>query len=356
MKYENMNLPDYEEIECVIAHYLEGNATAHEKLFLENWINTSKANSIYYNQLKNLWEIAGTKHGLPKISTEEALNKVIKRISANLNSSIWRNWKKVAAILFIPLLIGGYWLGRKHAESASLIIHNEVFAAYGTRSAMELSDGSKVWLNSGSSLSYPDKFTFYNRIVKLKGEAYFEVKSDPDHPFIVQTESISVKATGTKFNIEAYPGIPRIEVSLLTGRVSVNKSREPSSKSIIAELQPNQHLVYETISGKTNLKSEDVYKYVSWKDGKLIFRNEPLKDVVAKIGQIYNVDIELQGDNIQNYPYRATFQEESLAEILKLLKLSSPIDYKELNRRLLPDGSFAKKKILVFPRNKKIVH
>lgn len=350
MKTENMNLSDHEGVDGAIANYLVGKATTEEKAFLEAWIRSNPANTTYFAQIKNIWEASGGTFDPSQISTQNALKKVGGRIFDKPNKTIWRYWQKIAAILFIPLLIGGYlwskqdiWLG-----FSSDITYNEVFAAYGTRSSLCLADGSKVWLNSGSSLSYPEKYTSRNRIVKLKGEAYFEVKSDTKHPFIVQTQSISVKATGTKFNIEAYPSIGKTQVTLLTGKVSVNKVREKGNESFIAELHPNQHLVYNTVSGKKDLKNEDVYKYIAWKDGKLIFRNEPLSEVLAKISQIYNVEIELQGKGLQDYPYRATFQEESLAEILNLLKLSSPIDYKEIPRSKLPDGSFSKKKIVVF--------
>ncbi|NJO68090.1 MAG: DUF4974 domain-containing protein [Bacteroidetes bacterium] len=96
----------------------------------------------------------------------------------------------------------------------------------------------------------------------------------------------------------------------------------------------------------------DIYKYIAWKDGRLVFRNEPLADVVKKISQIYNVDIELQGKELQNYRYRATFEEESLFEILKLLKLSSPIQYREVKREIMPNGTFTKRKIIIFPLKK----
>jgi ferric-dicitrate binding protein FerR (iron transport regulator) len=89
--------------------------------------------------------------------------------------------------------------------------------------------------------------------------------------------------------------------------------------------------------------------YISWKDGKLIFRDEPLSEVVERIGQVFNIEIELRGDEIRNYTYRATFQEESFEEILRLLKMSSPIDYIILKRDPLPDGSFPRKKVIIFP-------
>jgi ferric-dicitrate binding protein FerR (iron transport regulator) len=122
-----------------------------------------------------------------------------------------------------------------------------------------------------------------------------------------------------------------------------------------SKLNVNQHLSFNKDNGATTISDEDIYKYISWKDGKLVFRNEPLSQVVKKIGQIFNCDVEVRGKNIQNYSYRATFQDESLTEILKLLKISSPIDYIELKRDPLPDGSFPRKKIIIFPVDQKAI-
>ena len=181
--------------------------------------------------------------------------------------------QRIAAILIIPLMLGSFLWGRlshvpARLDSSDQVIYNEVFAAYGTRSTLKLADGTKVWLNSGSSLSYPIKFSNQKRIVKLKGEAYFEVQSDITRPFIVKTQSVNVIATGTKFNVQAFSASNETVVSLVAGKVSVNKCDEENNISKIAELTPNQHLIYNTVSGEKELNSEDVYRYIAWKDGK----------------------------------------------------------------------------------------
>jgi ferric-dicitrate binding protein FerR (iron transport regulator) len=190
--------------------------------------------------------------------------------------------------------------------------------------------------------------------VFLKGEAYFEVESDPKKPFIVETSSLSVKATGTKFNVSGYTSADEAEVTLVSGKVEVSLTDDKKNiKS--SKLDMNQHFSFNKASGTTSIIVEDTYKYISWKDGKLIFRNEPLSLVVKKISQVFNIDIEIKGEEILNYSYRATFQDESLAEILKLLKMSSPIDYIEVKRDPLPDGSFPRKKVIIIPaRHKRI--
>jgi transmembrane sensor len=353
MKQDHMNTTEQTQTNINIANYLSGKASENEVSQLNKWISSSSENRDYFLQVKNIWETSDNPFNPSDISTNKALRKVLKQIESR-KTSLWGHWQRAAAILFIPLLAGSFWWGKfiSADRSSDQVVYNEVFAAFGTRSAIKLADGSKVWLNSGSSLSYPNKFINQKRIVKLKGEAYFEVQSDVSRPFIVQTQSISVTATGTKFDVQAYPKMRKTQVTLVSGIVLVKKMIVGTAGTSIAELKPNQHLVYDTMSGIKELKDENIYRYIAWKEGKLIFRNESLSEVVEKISLLYNVEIELQGKNLQDNYYRATFQDESLEDILKLLKLSSPIDYKEMKRSPLPDGSFPKKKIIIFPLKK----
>jgi len=198
-------------------------------------------------------------------------------------------------------------------------------------------------------LRYPNRFNGKDRLVFLKGEAYFEVEGDILKPFIVRTPTFEVKATGTKFNVQEYNSNPVTEITLVSGKILVSKSDDNKNTHLISELNPDQHLTYNKQSKGISINNEDAYRFVAWKDGKLIFRNEPLDKVLNRISMIFNVDIELQGKELRNYRYHATFQDESLEEILKLLKFSAPIDFKEVKREPMPDGSFPKKKIIVFP-------
>jgi transmembrane sensor len=347
---------DQENRNTLIARYLSGDLSQDEIVELKIWISASKENLTYFLQVKNIWD--NSDHSIDKIMTDpaKAFNTLKKRvIFRSPSAGLWFHWKKIAAILLIPLILGNilyFMFDGKNYHKNQEPVYNELFAAFGTRSALKLSDGTSVWLNSGSSIKYPDRFIGNKRIVELKGEAYFEVQSDLKKPFIVETSSLSVKATGTKFNVSGYTTADRAEVTLVSGKVEVNLvDNKTNIKG--TKLEPNQHFLFNKVSGATSITTEDTYKYISWKDGKLIFRNEPLSEVIKKISQVFNVDIELQGILPQDYSYRATFQDESLVEILKLLKISSPIDYVEVKRDPLPDGSFPRKKVIIFPVSQK---
>lgn len=346
-----------DDIISAIARYLSGDTDPEEEARLVKWIESEEFNKRYFDQVKNIREITSIKFSPETIDAEKAFTKVLVRISEGSKmNTIWIFWKKIAAVILIPLLLGNFiwfYLHSQKGPSASEAIYNEIYAAFGTRTALKLADGSLVWLNSGSSLKYPDRFNGKERVVYLKGEAYFEVETNPSIPFIVQTSSLIVKATGTKFNVTDYLSDINSDVTLVSGKVSVSELTEKNIKNPLSELLPSQHLVFSKQSRTISVQNEDINEYISWKDGKLVFRNKPLSYVIKRISQVFNVDIELQGSILQDYRYRATFEDESLTEILRLLKISSPIDYIEVKRNPLPDGSFSRKKVIIFPGSMK---
>lgn len=316
----------------IIIKYFEGLISPEETADLFEWINASKDNRLYFQQLKNIWDNSGYLKNVEMIDTGEALKSVCQKITLRSPlTTFWDRWKNIAAFLLIPLILGNVLflvLQKSKIAQNGESIYNELFVAFGTRSSLKLSDGSHVWLNSGSTLRYPDKFVEDKRIVFLSGEAYFEVESNPDHPFIVKTSGLDMKATGTKFNVAAYSSDDKAEVTLVDGLVEIIIKDEIINEVTSYVLNENQHLSYQKSSKNVLLTDVETDKYIAWKEGKMVFMYEPLSEVVKRIGQVFNVDIELQGTSIQEYSLRAIFEDESLEEILKMLKISSPIDYK----------------------------
>ncbi len=344
---KNMENKDSGSVDNLIVNYLGGKASEEEILMLESWVGESAANKKYFNQFKNIWDASVE---LP-ISTDKALSKVLPRINKGKGHiNFWQMLQRVAAVLFIPLLISMLWMynGKYFKNLNSIVTYNKVVAAFGTYSLLELPDGSKVWLNSGSTMRYPEKFGNDNRIVELVGEGYFEVHADEEVPFLVNTPYFTVKATGTKFNIRAEKNFRSPSVTLVEGKVLVQKRNSAETGDLISYLQPNQHMIYDTLNGQFSIQTEDIYKHFAWKDGKLVFRNDNISEVARRISLQYNVDIEIKGTEIKKYRYRATFESEPLGELLRLLKISSPIDYTEVKPKALPDGTFSRRKIIIF--------
>lgn len=347
-----MEVKQQDEMLALIARNLAGLADQGEIDQMNEWISMSEANHRYFEQVRNIWNESDMQINPDKISIPDALDKVLSRFSKpEPLKKLWNFWQKIAAVMIIPLISGTLLLTYfKNNRSASPEnqVYNEVYAAFGTHSSITLADSTIVWLNSGSRFKYPEKFRSKDREVFLDGEAYFEVKSDLYHPFVVNTNGLQVIATGTKFNIFGYDSQSVAEVTLVSGKVIVN-GKEGNGSKLISELKPGQHLEYNLKNSEKNITEEDTYKYIAWKDGKLIFRNDAMIDVLNKIGLIFNVDFEIHGEKLKDFRYRATFEDETLDQILKLLKLSSPLDYTELKRTPLPDGTFPKKKVVIFP-------
>ena len=262
-------------------------------------------------------------------------------VSVRPKLSFLHYWQQVAAILLLPLLILSAYLYFKPASQIAET-YQELFTPYGTWSVVNLPDGSKVWLNAGSSLKYPTQFNDKQRVVSMQGEAYFEVESDKEHPFIVKTKQLTVEATGTAFNVNAYAPDHVAAVTLVKGKVAVTLDQK---KTI--SLSPGEKIDYNLATSLYNVNKTNTYKWCSWKDGILIFRDDPLEYVFKRLGQTYNVEFILKDAELGKYSYKATFEGESLNEILRLLEMSAPIRCKEVSNRNTNNEKFEKRRIEV---------
>lgn len=335
----------HEHIEELIIKSFSSEINPEERQILSEWINESSDNEIYYAQLKNIWQASYPAFQITEIDTEKAEQILKHKINNHwYKKPIFVWWQRVAAIAVIPLIVlSAYLLTNNNSLNNTEFVYQEVVSPPGVNSKINLPDGSIAWLNSGSTLKYPATSQKNNRNVYLSGEAYFEVKSDKDNPFTVTTEQISVKATGTAFNVEAYPADSIAAVTLIEGKVSVNITGGDE-----INMQPNQRINYNNKSRVYQLNDVAPYKWYAWKDGILMFRNDRLDYVLKRIGLTYNVDIEVKDEEIGASPYRATFQEETIDEILRLMKMTAPIEYKKQGRTMQQDGSYSKEKIEVY--------
>ena len=280
------------------------------------------------------------------IHTKE--RKEEQRISNFQN--IYHIFSKIAAVLFIPLLVYVGWTfsGNPFSLKNSKTNYAEIYSPLGARTHFELSDGTSGWLNSGSTLRFPVRFSGKSRKVHLIGEGYFNVAKDPENPFVVKVRNIEVMALGTKFNVLGYSEEKTVDVTLESGKVVVNKVFNNGKRMRITAMKPGQQVNAYVKSNKYKRSKVDTHTYTSWKQGLLIFRNEPMNSVITRLERWYNVDIILDDDEIKEYRYRATFEDETIEEVLSFMKITSPIDYKIHKREKNADGTFTKKTIEIF--------
>mgnify|MGYP000858064795 CR=1 FL=1 len=339
------------KIDILITRLLSNSITVEERKLLDGWLSESADNQEYLGQMINLWQSSHQSFDPEEVNVEHAIRNVHQKIAENerlspkksLKILVW--WQRIAAVLFIPVMVlMGYLLSRD-TDFNPQTAYQEVFSPYGVRSKISLPDGSSVWLNSGSKLKYPIEFKSGSRNVSLTGEAFFEVKSDKKNPFVVNTEKLTVEATGTAFNVEAYETDTIVAVTLVHGKVDVDISGRRK-----LDMQPSQRISFNNQSNKYKLSTVDTYKWIAWKDGVLAFRDDRLDYVFKKIGLMYNVDISVKDVDIASQLYRATFEGESLDEILNLLKLSAPIRYEHTKRVRSDSGAYSKEKIEVYKK------
>ena len=267
---------------------------------------------------------------------EEKVSR-ISRISHKL--ALWS--LRIAAFLSLPLLVysGLNYYEHKLVEKEVWV---EIKAPAWTRVQFRLPDGTTGWLNSNSNVKYLGNF-LRKRQVELTGEAFFDVVKDASRPFTVTTSDIQLEVLGTKFNVASYCDEDNIEVVLEEGSLKFVNIRKNQSKI----MKPNDLIVYN--KELKSIVSEVVQpkKYLSWTEGSLVFRNDPIDVVARRLARWYNAEVVLKNDIDTNLRLRATFVGENLEEVLNLLKLSLPVKYSIENASFQDDSTYSRKRIIL---------
>ena len=255
-------------------------------------------------------------------------------------------YTRIAAIIFVPLLLGsGYMFGLWSKSGKEFPATSVIHAPLGSRVSFNLPDGTTGWLNSGSSLSYSSPFADHRNVV-LEGEAWFDVFHNEKKPFEISTVNSTVQVLGTSFYLSAYRDEQYVEVVLQKGKVMFSDS----SKTKNITLLPSERLVYH--NSIVDVTSADPSKYKAWTDGKLVFRGDDMAEVARRIERWYNVKVELADKELKRFSFRATFEDDSLEEVLNLLSMTSPIRYKIIPRELNSNGTYQKERVILFKKSK----
>jgi ferric-dicitrate binding protein FerR (iron transport regulator) len=264
----------------------------------------------------------------PSPKAEESRLKTWKQIQASLFSHtftiqrIRQRWMTVAGIAAVAILLFalGYSLRLSPAFSAEELI---VTVENGQKANVQLPDGSQVSLNSASELRYPSNFGKKKRIVKLKGEAYFDIESNPKRPFIVQTRSnLQIKALGTKFNVKSYPDDAQTISTLIEGKIEV------SNTELSEVLTPGEQIQYHMGEGIFNKSTMDnVEEAIFWMTDQFVFNGETLENIAKILERSYNVTISFASPEIKEIHYSGKIKNNSIENVLNLITVVSPIQY-----------------------------
>jgi transmembrane sensor len=296
--------------------FLSGKESEEGKKIFEAWYNS----------------VPETDH--PELNaSEETLQKELARIkSKNVlplqqdERNPFKLYWKAAAVALLIISAGILLYVKRSSFKQEQVMLTERYVPKGKLLQLSLSDGTQVWLNADTKFRYPEVFGTGDREVYLEGEAFFEVTKDTARPFRIHSGKLTTTVLGTSFNVKAYGADDLNEVAVITGKVSVIHTTADKHASEVL-LQPGQKAV---LTKGTNLLSKEAFndqdRYTSWKEGKLIFENAPVGEVITSLGRYYNIDIQLT-EALRSCKVTATFDPMPLEKVMYLLCFTLNAEY-----------------------------
>ena len=303
-----------------------GLCSFEEKLEILQLLEKNEILREEYADLKNAYALSSS---YSDNKPEEFVSEY-KSIYKKINRIRFRSILRYAAVLLLSFCSGGvllYMFTPKETTTVELKdgIKTMFIVPLGQTAEVILPDSSRVLMNSGSTLSYSTDFDPSNRKVELIGEAFFNVKKDPLHPFTVKTSSVNIKVLGTSFNVEAYNDkFQEVNTTLISGKVNI----ETLTNKKLAELTPGMMGSYKKTNHTLYLSKVNINLYTSWKKGLLTFSDVPLQTITEKMERWYNVEIIYLNPKLKNLHYSgAILKNKPIDQILEVMKITANIQY-----------------------------
>lgn len=335
-----------------LVHYLAGECTAEEEREIEAWIAADPAHERHVERLRKVWQAAAkTPSGARNVDRmwgklrdrlgpveEPTEARKMPRPSSSQprrgRSSAWRQLSRLgvmAAFVAVFALVAGYMLGEFGAGPEGSTMR-EVATETGQRARVTLHDGTQVTLNAESKLTLPAEFAEDERTVHLRGEAYFQVVSDKERPFKIEVDGAVTEVLGTKFNVGAYPDEPDVEIVVDEGKVAVRPEGGRDDQKVLLERRQlaqltrgDEHIIRREVS---------VDDYLAWVEGRLVFRDAPIQEVARKLRRWYGLEVELAPALHDVDRLNASFEEESVEEVLDIIAETLNLHYERDGRRV----------------------
>ena len=382
MKHEN-------DIYALILAVLTGEATDEERHVLEAWLAESEENRRQFEQVEHLYRLAHARHQV----TDEAYDierawQQVRRQTVG-KKQVWMRWLSYAAAVAILVAVGFVWwkpatpermakvdeqnldqpvlmlengkqiplkqdsfsiqhgntliqnnsqnqlsykkIEKKSASKTEEITWNRLVIPKGNAYELELADGTHVWLNAESELTYPTRFPNDIREVKLKGEAYFDVAKNPEKPFRVLTNEIEVKVLGTSFNVSAYESERFTSVTLVGGSVAVQTDKGEHFRIV-----PSEQFTHDGQSHQSTIKKVDTDLYTSWTRGEYIFKDATLEDIFDKLSHWYDFTVKYQHDQLRGKRFSLVVDRKiSLNQLLELISFTSDVQLEQYQGNII---------------------
>lgn len=332
MQHEEMK---NERIDQLIAEYLSGSLTADVFQELKNWSQQSDENRMYVRNQIEVWFSSGVAAKDKVFDKEEAFARFQRRIGKKKPKVYrfpWKTFYRVAAVILIVLLpLAGYWKGQETLRQTFSDMVVEV--PLGARAKLYLPDGTLVWLNAGSKITYSQGFGMDNRQLSLEGEGYFEVVHNQDLPFEIHTHEVDLRVLGTKFNFKSYPDDEEVMVNLLEGKVALYNGMKSMSELF---LSPNEKMVLNKRTGEMVKTESCAENSRLWTNDELFFDEELLQDIAKKLMRSYGVKIEI-ADSLKNRRFYGSFKVmgNTIEEVLEIIASTNRMKYRYENEKYI---------------------
>lgn len=342
-----------DKLAMLVSRKLSGEATDKELAALSSWLEKNPSEEYFAALLQSYWDGYA-----PQSFVDSDIHfKEILKIADETNDPSNVNRKKnsftriaIAASLIGLILLGYYFYQDRTKEETN---EREVAAISGSKSFITLPDGSLVWLNSDSRIYYDKDFDKQTREVRLEGEAYFDVKKDTKHPFIVHTNEIDIKVLGTAFNVRSYSGDKTVEATLIRGSVEIINKLDPTAPKILLkplekftaskEVSDNRRLGKQLVHNVTEIQKkipivsisplkekvvDSTFVETSWMFNRLQFDGDSFEELARKMERWYNVQIIFKDPSVSKLRLAGVFEDETIDQALKALQIITPFKYK----------------------------
>lgn len=322
-----------DKIQEKIQNYFNGQLNACEEDELLQWLKLDVKNKEYFYHFKENLDVQKIEHPLLQSSYAELKSKLLinQQFLSNPSGRLRRlqlSFTRVAAMLLIAATSGFAiaYLFIENNMPQSEVVWFETKVPRGEKSRLLLPDGSKVWINSESSISYPSNFMDGNRDIKVNGEAYFEVEKLHNIPFTVETHDYNIRVLGTKFNVMAYSDFSRTETSLIEGKIEIYQGKQTFP------VNPGQ--TFSDSNNHFSIKTTNTNQTARWKDNIFDFDQITFKELVSRLERWYDVDIEIKNSELNGIVYSGIFKnQETIWQVLNTFQLTLPIRYKRVDFR-----------------------
>lgn len=297
----------------LLYRFFEGHASIEEMKQIKEWAESSEENLRVLYQERKLFDAGQILGSMPM--------QAAPRKSKARQVGLWREWLKIAAVVAVTFSLTTTWFIFTNHRTA--LAMQTITVPSGQRVNILLPDSTDVWLNAGTTFSYPTTFGTRQREVELDGEAYFDVTHNEEIPFVVHTSQMDIEVLGTEFNVEAYSDTEHFETSLIQGCVKVSSTSDPEQHVTLAPSQKTTML-----DGQLVVENIDDYNVYRWREGLYCFRYKSFADILKDLEKYFDIEIRLENPRIAGIVLTGKFRiPEGLDFILKVLQLDVEFSY-----------------------------